>query len=331
MQFVFFKNQFAPYLPSIIKSVLIVLIICCVLIQPMRTISFDSHSLTRVDEKCIKYLDQTLLRATIAYGLCRATNAAVSFLQEIDVGFEAIGTITLNPFEFLDPLNDLVERFSWILLAAMASIGIQEFLIRFIPDSIVNFILLPGLIMWLTGLWTNKYFKINLLSIGKQFVLLAVILRFIIPAEVAVNNWIYDYHLKNKYDQSINHIQIRVEEIKEKAPVEELSTVDSEGEQHQQKNGTWNKIKSNFAKTQNAFSVVGDMSSKLMEFKDWLKTKIPDLFDNFISLIIVFIINTIFLPVFTLWLIVYLLRIITNSQFGREAEKKFKGKVFQKT
>ena len=324
------QNQFVPYLPAIIKSVFIVLIICCILIQPIRNISFNSQSLTSVDEKCIKYLDQALLRTTIAYGLCKATNAAVSFLQEIDVGFQAIGTITLNPFEFLDPLNDLVERFSWILLAAMASIGIQEFLIRFIPDSIVNFILLPGLVIWLIGLWTNKYFQINLLNIGRQFVLLAVILRFIIPAEVAINNWIYDYHLKNKYDQSINHIQINVEEIKEKSPVEELLITDSEGEQTQQKNGTWNKIRSSFAKTQTAFSVVGDMGSKLKEFKDWLKIKTPDLFDNFISLLIVFVINTIFLPIFTLWLIIYLLRIITNSQFGNEVEKKFKEKIFQK-
>jgi len=324
------QNQFVPYLPAIIKSVFIVLIICCILIQPIRNISFNSQSLTSVDEKCIKYLDQALLRTTIAYGLCKATNAAVSFLQEIDVGFQAIGTITLNPFEFLDPLNDLVERFSWILLAAMASIGIQEFLIRFIPDSIVNFILLPGLVIWLIGLWTNKYFQINLLNIGRQFVLLAVILRFIIPAEVAINNWIYDYHLKNKYDQSINHIQINVEEIKEKSPVEELLITNSEGEQTQQKNGTWNKIRSSFAKTQTAFSVVGDMGSKLKEFKDWLKIKTPDLFDNFISLLIVFVINTIFLPIFTLWLIIYLLRIITNSQFGNEVEKKFKEKIFQK-
>ena len=321
------QNKFAPYLPATIKSILIVLIICCILIKPVRDISFDSHSLTSVDEKCMEYLDQTLLRVTIAYGLCRATNAAVSFLQEIDVGFEAIGTITLNPFEFLDPLNDLVERFSWILLAAMASIGIQEFLIRFIPDSIINFILLPGLLMWLTGLWTNKYLKVNLVSIGRQFVLLVFILRFIIPAEVAINNWIYDYHLKIKYEQSINHIQIRVEEIKEKAPVEELLISDSGGEQNQQTNGTWNKIKNSLAKTQNAFTVLGDMGLELKKFRDWLKTKIPDLFDNFISLIIVFIINTIFLPIFTLWLIIYLLRIITNSQFGHEMEKKFKEKI----
>jgi hypothetical protein len=208
------QKRFIADLPRIIKSILIVLIISCVLIAPVRNISFNSRSVTGIDETCTQYLDQTLKRATIAYGLCRAANGLVSVLQEIDVGFEVIGTITLSPFEWLDPLNDLVERFSWILLAAIASIGIQEFFIRLLPDSIINFILLPGLFLWLTGLWANKYLSINVLAIGKQLVLLAVVLRFIIPAEVAINNWIYDYHLKNKYDQSIDNIKTSVKEIK---------------------------------------------------------------------------------------------------------------------
>ncbi|MBU0462711.1 MAG: hypothetical protein KKE12_03695, partial [Proteobacteria bacterium] len=204
------QKLFIADMPAIMKSLFIVLIISCVLITPIRDISFNSRSLTGMDQTCIEYLDQTLKRATIAYGLCRATNALVSVLQEIEIGFEAVGTITFSPFEWLDPLNDLVERFSWILLAAMASIGIQEFFLRLFPDSIINFILLPGLFMWLTGLWANKYLPINILAIGKHLVLLAVVLRFIIPAEVAINNWIYDYHLKNKYNQSVDNIKTSV-------------------------------------------------------------------------------------------------------------------------
>lgn len=188
------QKRFIADIPAIIKSIFIVLIIFCVLITPIRNISFNSPSITSIDQRCIEYLDQTLKRATIAYGLCRATNAIVSVLQKIEIGVEAVGTVTFSPFEWLDPLNDLVERFSWILLAAMASIGIQEFFIRLLPESIINFILLPGLFMWLTGLWLNKYLPINILAIGKHLVLLAVVLRFIIPAEVAINNWIYDYH-----------------------------------------------------------------------------------------------------------------------------------------
>lgn len=315
------QRQFIADRPAIIKSILIILIISCVLISPFRNISFNSSSLTQIDQTSIEYLDQTLKRATIAYGLCRATNALVSVLQEIDIGFQVIATITLSPFEWLDPLNDLVERFSWILLAAIVSIGIQEFFIRLLPDSIINFILLPGLVMWLAGLWANKYLPVNLLSIGKHFVLLAIVLRFIIPAEVAINNWIYDYHLKNKYNQSLANIKISVQEIKKRTPVEEITMEDAgEGQSHDQSGF--------FSKTKKAMAAIGDLGSKFKEFQYWLKTQVPILFENFISLIMVFVISTIILPIFILCLIVYLIRIITNSQFGHKVEKKFKFKIF---
>ncbi|MBT3175768.1 MAG: hypothetical protein HOG03_11970 [Desulfobacula sp.] len=314
-------KQFAADLPVIIKSIIIVLIISCVLISPIRNISFNSSPVTGIDESCIEYLDKTLKRATIAYGLCRATNALVSVFQEIDIGFELVGTITFSPFEWLDPLNDLVERFSWILLAAMTSIGIQEFFIRLLPDSIINFIFLPGLFMWLTGLWANKYLPINLLTIGKHLVLLAVVLRFIIPAEVAINNWIYDYHLKNKYNQSVDNIKTSVKEIKRRTPVEEISMENSQEKQGQAETGF-------FGKSKNAIAALGDLGTKFKEFQLWMKTQIPILFENFISLILVFIISTIFLPIFILWLIVYLIRIITKSQFGHKVEKKFRINIF---
>jgi hypothetical protein len=351
------QKRFVADKPAIIKSIFLILIICCILISPFRNLSFNSHSLTQIDETSIEYLDQTLKRATIAYGLCRATNALVSVLQEIEIGFEVFGTITLSPFEWLDPLNDLVERFSWVLLAAMASIGIQEFFIRLLPDSIINFILLPGLFMWLTGLWVNKYLPINLLSLGKHLVLLTVILRFIIPAEVAINNWIYDVHLEKKYNQSVDNIKISVKEIKDRTPVEEISfedskekqirneddsmqfdmppnPADSAEEKESDTNGFFNrtkdKLSESFANTKKTLDLVGNLNSSLKDFQPWLKTEVPILFENFISLIMVFIISTMFLPIFILWLIVYLIRLITNSKFGHTVEKQFKLKIFQK-
>ena len=351
------QKRFVADKPAIIKSIFLILFIGCILISPFRNISFNSQSLIQIDETSIEYLDQTLKRATIAYGLCRATNALVSVLQEIEIGFEVFGTITLSPFEWLDPLNDLVERFSWVLLAAMASIGIQEFFIRLLPDSIINFILLPGLFMWLTGLWANKYLPINLLVIGKHLVLLAIVLRFIIPAEVAINNWIYDYHLKSKYDQSVDNIKTSVKEIKDRTPVDDMSfeeskeeqtrndddpmqfdmppnPVDSAEEKENDTNGFFNrtrdKLSKSLANTKKTLDLVGNLNSILKDFQPWLKAQIPFLFENFISLIMVFIINTIFLPIFILWLIVYLIRIITNSQFGHKVEKKFKFNIFQK-
>lgn len=140
---------------------------------------------------------------------------------------------------------------------------------------------------------------------------------------IIINNWIYDYHLKNKYNQSVDSIKTSVKEIKKRTPVEEISMEDSQEEQSQAENGF-------FSKTKKAIAALGDFGGKFKEFQLWLKTEVPDLFENFISLIMVFIISTIFLPIFILWLIIYLIRIITNSRFGHKVEKKFKLNIFQK-
>ncbi|RLB93653.1 MAG: hypothetical protein DRH26_03335 [Deltaproteobacteria bacterium] len=163
---------------------------------------------------------------------------------------------------------------------------------------------------------------------------MAVVLRFIIPAEVAINNWIYDYHLKNKYDQALDHIEISVKEMKSRTPVEEILMEESQEEKNQSERGFFSRTKDKWLKsmadTKKALDMAGNLGSKLKEFQYWLKTEVPILFDNFISLMVVFIINTIFLPIFILWFIVYLIRMITNSQFGHKIEKKLKINIFQK-
>jgi hypothetical protein len=185
--------------------------------------------------------------------------------------------------------------------------------------------------MILIGIWTTRYFNLNLSDTGKQFILFAIILRFIIPVEVTINNWIYNYHLKDKYNQSITEIQNSVEEIKKRIPVKENALTSLNETQNQQDNGAWEKIKKGFVRTKDAFYMVGEIKTKFNEFIFWLKTQIPTLITNFISLLIVFILNTIFLPIFTLWLIIHLLRIFTNTQLGYKFEEAIKGKLFQTT
>lgn len=328
------QKRYIPYLPLTIKSILIVLVIFCIWIDPVRSISFDNKELKKVDKTCSEFLEQSLERATISYGVCRATNSLVSMLQEIEIGFELGFVGTLNPFEFLDPLNDLVERFSWVLLLSMISIGIQIFLIEFLPGPIITFLLLPGLIFWVVGLWANQYSRINILGIGKHLVLLGIVLRFIIPAEVAISNWIYNQYLKNKYNEAIQIIKTGNEEIADKSPIQGMVLEKSDDEKSPPQTGYFTSLKNKWSssakKTQEMYDAIKDLPSKLNDFKAWVEDMVPALLKNFISLVIIFIINTIFLPIFTLWLIVYLLKIVTNTRIGNDLEQKFKHNIFKK-
>lgn len=62
--------------------------------------------------------------------MARGLNAVVSVAQGTELSIEPVGVgVTLAPGEILDPLNDLIEQVSTVLLIASASIGIQKIVV----------------------------------------------------------------------------------------------------------------------------------------------------------------------------------------------------------
>jgi ABC-type multidrug transport system fused ATPase/permease subunit len=69
-----------------------------------------------------------MLKITLSvFALARGLNGVISVAQGTEMSIEPMGVgLTLTPGEILDPLNDLVEQFSSVLLLASASLGVQN-------------------------------------------------------------------------------------------------------------------------------------------------------------------------------------------------------------
>lgn len=69
-----------------------------------------------------------MLKVTLSvFALARGLNAVISVAQGTEMSIEPMGVgLTLTPGEILDPLNDLIEQFSTVLLIASASLGVQK-------------------------------------------------------------------------------------------------------------------------------------------------------------------------------------------------------------
>jgi hypothetical protein len=75
-------------------------------------------------------LDAMAGRALATFAATRALNGVISVVQGTEVALQPAGVgVTLSVGELLDPLNDLVERFSWLMLAATAALGVQAVLL----------------------------------------------------------------------------------------------------------------------------------------------------------------------------------------------------------
>ena len=82
-----------------------------------------------VDRTGREYLNESMTRTLVTFGIARALNGVISVAQGTEVAIEPAGVgVNFAPGEILDPVNDMIERFSWVMLSASASLGLQQFL-----------------------------------------------------------------------------------------------------------------------------------------------------------------------------------------------------------
>ena len=76
------------------------------------------------------YVDTAFKRALLGFAVARGLNGVISVAQGTEVAIQPAGVgVSFTPGEILDPVNDLVERFSWIMLLATSSLGVQKVLL----------------------------------------------------------------------------------------------------------------------------------------------------------------------------------------------------------
>ena len=74
-----------------------------------------------LDVKGKELVDKSFTESVVVFGSAKALNAVISLAQgtELDLPF-----VTVSIGEVLDPINDLIEQFSFVMLASMVSFGI---------------------------------------------------------------------------------------------------------------------------------------------------------------------------------------------------------------
>lgn len=91
--------------------------------------------LTGLNEYSYEYIKESLSEAGIAYASARGINALVSMLQstEIGISFGVSGTLSIG--EILDPLNDLIERFSDVISLVIGSLMLQRIILAIVSRT----------------------------------------------------------------------------------------------------------------------------------------------------------------------------------------------------
>lgn len=246
-----------------------------------------------LDIKGKELVDQSFTQSVVVFGSAKALNAVISLAQgtELDLPF-----LTVAIGEVLDPINDLIEQFSLVMLASMVSLGVQKIMMNFVTTDFYNYLLLFCIILVNTWLFFRfqKDEKIRLIFV--RITVILIFLRFTVPLMGIVNEFAYNSFVKQEYN--IQKLNDNIIQVKENVNKVTQSTI-----VNQEDNSLLNKITNITEKFDAKY-----YDTKIEEYK----IAVDNASEYIVALIIAFIFQTILLPLLFLFILYHFVRTIFN-------------------
>lgn len=274
------------------------------------TVTVVLSSLSSVDRYAQKEYEALFERALITFALARTLNGVISAVQGTEVALQPAGVgVTLTPGEVLDPVNDLVERFSWIMLGATLSLGVQQVLLDMGQWWGVRLLLAALALAWL---WLRIRREMASGSLGAstsgsleaillRALLITVFIRFAVPLAMIANEALYELFLEQQYVESSHVIETAGAEISEAGTLPEQEVAEG-GER-----GFFDNLGRSFDSTLDAL----DLKRRV----DVITERAGDVVENLIRLSVVFILQTGILPIAFLWIFLQLIKTLLRYKY----------------
>ena len=250
-----------------------------------------------IDRSADAYLDRTMKKALVTFAVVRGINAVISVIQESDLAVSPAGVgMTIAVGEILDPVNDLIERFSWVMLASTTSLGVQRILMNIAAWLGFRVLLSLSMLAILAGLWLPRLFRSDMKSLGYRLVIVSILIRFCIPVVAIATSQIDTLFLNKPYTQASQNLEQARNEIEEGE-----ITGDAAGDE---------KI---LGKIRNYFEGIKD-AVNLERRIQTVKETVSHYIEYIVDLIVVFTLQTILIPLLILWILARLFSNLLNIQ-----------------
>ncbi len=243
-----------------------------------------------------QYTDEGFERSLVSFAIAKGLNGAISIVQGTEVALEPAGVgVILTPGQILDPANDLIERFSWIMLICTISLGIQSILLNIFSSFYFSTVVTASLFLMVLFVWNKYEAPVQIKNILYRVAALLIILRFFIPVMAVTSEGMYTAFLEPMYVESTQQLEYSDKTITELS--KEGATARNESEEL-----SWYQ-----ALTQNINSTIDtfDVDKRVEE----LKQEVESLTNHIIDLIVIFTMQTILFPLLFLWLSLKLIKV----------------------
>ena len=274
-----------------------------------------------IDAQANQQVESGLKRALVTFATARALNGVVSVVQGTELSAQPFGFgLTLSVGQILDPVNDLIEKFSDLMLVASIVFGAQKILLMMGASWGISLAFSVLAFVWCYLYLSGKRPP----ALLARALILLVITRFALPVALVGSGLAFDGFLKSSYDQSHAEIQSASNDlVAAKAALGEESTAavkDVAGELPKKPGffGGWfgpgkesgESGHSEAAATQHKAPENQSMWNRIDPRRqiERLKQIAEKSTERIIDLMVVFALQTILLPLVLLWLFVSVLK-----------------------
>ena len=236
------------------------------------------------DRAASEQIDAGLQRALVSFASARALNAAISVAQGTEAAIEPAGIgFTFAPGEVLDPVNDLVEKFSDLMLVASVSFGVQKVLIGMGSFWLVSLILTISALIWARSV----ILEIPASPWVRRILIVLIAIRFALPAITIGSDLAFEKFMSAEYQSSQEFIDSSSNEMEE---FSQATTMNSEEQGILERLRNW---------SQN----IG-FESPVEELREAADSTI----EHVVNLMVIFLLQTLLLPLLILWAIYSLVK-----------------------
>ena len=245
--------------------------------------------LAPLDSAASDHAEAGLKRALASFATARALNAVISVVQGTEVAVQPIGVgVVFTPGQVLDPVNDLVEQLSSLMLAASVAFGAQVMLIKFGGYWAVSLVLSALAIAWGWMTWRQGPAPTWL---TRLFVGLLLV-RFAVPLVVLGSEAGFRLFLERDYMAGKASIELSTSQVASLSAPTAAARADTKG---------WWPLKSDLGKLlddmKDDAKRAMDVSKRFEEMKEVAGRAV----EHMVNLIVVFLLQTLVVPVLLLW------------------------------
>jgi len=151
-----------------------------------------------LDAAADAYFREAITRGGIAYATCRVINASVSIVKESSLQLEPAGVgVSLAVGQVLDPIDDMTERLSDVLVTAITSLGVQKLAYEIsvsIAPSILSVFLFAASVLSFFEFDRLRSFQKTILRVT----LIIVIARFCLPVASLANEFLNNHFFNDR-------------------------------------------------------------------------------------------------------------------------------------